>query len=249
MTRNPKRLETRVAQEDRRRAVLGRHRGAQPPSGIVLVLHGGKVRSKEAVSPTNFAYLRMRPFAAAIARRAGRSGAGAASGSGEASGTGRIGALLLRDRFRGWNDEDADPVTDAIWALERIEQRYGPIPVVLLGHSMGGRAALRAAGHPTVTGVVALAPWLPEGEPVEQLDGRSVLIAHGELDTITAPANSRAYAERAKADGADVEYREIPGAKHAMLADASTWHALAAEFAVGHLAARLADAANGYHSS
>jgi hypothetical protein len=27
-----------------------------------------------------------------------------------------------------------------------------------------------------------------------------------------------------------------------MLSDASTWHALAAEFAVGHLAERLADA-------
>jgi predicted esterase len=226
-------METRVALADRRRAVLGRARGDGPLSGAVLVLHGGKVRSTEPVRPTNLAYLRMRPFAAAVARRAERDGVG---------GPGGIGALLLRDRFRGWNGADADPVTDALWALERIEQRYGRIPVVLLGHSMGARAALRAAGHPTVTGVVALAPWLPEDEPVAQLDGRRVLIAHGELDTVTDPAKSRAYAERARAAGTDVEYRVIPGGKHAMLADASAWHAPAAEFAVGHLAAQLADA-------
>ncbi|WP_438949092.1 LLM class flavin-dependent oxidoreductase, partial [Streptomyces harbinensis] len=41
----------------------------------------------------------------------------------------------------------------------RLAARLGPVPVVLVGHSMGGRAALRAAGHPAVTGVVALAPW------------------------------------------------------------------------------------------
>jgi dienelactone hydrolase len=217
-----------VALAERPHLALGRRRVTAPFTGVVLVLHGGTVRSKAPVHRTNPAYLRMRPFAAAVTRRAGRDGVDG------------IGALLLRDRVRGWNGEDADPVTDAIWALERIEQRYGQIPVVLLGHSMGGRAALRAAGHPTVTGVVALAPWIPEGEPVTQIEGRSVLIAHGELDTVTAPADSRAYVERAKADGADIEYREIPGGKHAMLADASTWHGLAAEFAVGHLAERLA---------
>lgn len=222
-----------MALADRRHPVLSRPRGDEPPSGAVLVLHGGKVRSKEPVRPTNLAYLRMRPFAAAVTRRAERDGVVVPGG---------IGALLLRDRYRGWNGAEADPVADALWALEQIEQRYGRIPVVLLGHSMGGRAALRAAGHPTVTGVVALAPWLPEEEPVAQLDGRRLLIAHGELDTITDPAKSRAYADRAEAEGTDVEYRVIPGGKHAMLADASTWHSLAAEFAVGHLAERLADA-------
>lgn len=222
-----------MALADRRRAVLGRPRGDGPLSGAVLVLHGGKVRSTEPVRPTNLAYLRMRPFVGAVDRRAAREGVG---------GRGGIGALLLRDRFRGWNGAQADPVTDALWALGQIEQRYGPIPVVLLGHSMGARAALRAAGHPTVTGVVALAPWLPEDEPVAQLDGRRVLIAHGDLDTITDPVKSRAYAELARAEGVDVEYRVIPGGKHAMLSDAPTWHALAAEFAVGHLAERLADA-------
>jgi len=218
-----------VALEDGPGPVLGGRRAGSSLTGAVLVLHGGKVRSKEPVRPTNFAYLRMLPFAAAVARRAQRNGGG-------------IGGLRLRNRFRGWNGEDADPVADAVWALERIEQRHGPIPVVLLGHSMGGRAALRAAGYPTVTGVVALAPWVPEGEPVAQLHGRSVLIAHGGLDTITDPADSRAYAARAEAEGAEIEYREIPGGKHAMLRDASTWHHLAAEFAVSHLVEHLAAA-------
>ena len=218
-----------MALADRPRPALTGRRAAGRLASAVLVLHGGKVRSKEPVRRTNLAYLRMRPFAAAVDRRARQVGAAGPNG---------LGALLLRDRFRGWNGEDADPVADALWALDRIEQLHGRIPVVLLAHSMGGRAALRAAGHPMVTGVVALAPWLPEGEPVTQLDGRRVLIAHGGRDTITDPANSRAYAERAEAAGTDVEYREIPGGKHAMLAGASAWHTLAAEFAVDRLAER-----------
>jgi dienelactone hydrolase len=210
-------------------AVLSRPRARGPFTGAVLLLHGGKVKSVEPVRRTNLALARMRPFAAEIDRRAGRRG---------------VAAFLLRDRLQGWNGADADPVVDARWALEHIEQRYGPIPVVLLGHSMGGRAALRAAGHPRVAGVVALAPWVPEGEPVGQLHDRSVLIAHGSADRVTEPELSLSFAQRAREDGAEVEYRVIPRGDHAMLRSAREWHALAAEFAVRCLPARPADGEN-----
>lgn len=207
-------------------AVLSTPRARVPLTGAVLLLHGGKAKSVEPVRRTSLAVARMRPFAAEINRRAGSRG---------------VAAFLLRDRLSGWNGVDADPVVDARWALERIEQRYGPIPVVLLGHSMGGRAALRAAGYPRVTGVVALAPWVPEGEPVGQLRDRSVLIVHGSADRVTEPELSRSFAQRAQEDGVDVEYRVIPRGDHAMLRSAREWHALAAESAVRFLPGRPVD--------
>jgi rhodanese-related sulfurtransferase len=39
------------------------------------------------------------------------------------------------------------------------------VEVVLVGHSMGRRAALRAGGDPQVAAVCALAPWTPPSTP------------------------------------------------------------------------------------
>ncbi|MFI5909348.1 hypothetical protein [Dactylosporangium sp. NPDC051541] len=64
----------------------------------------------------------------------------------------------------------------------------GAVPVVLVGNSLGGRAACWEAGDPSVTGVVGIAPWLPEGDPVEQLAGRTVLVLPGDRDRGAAAA-------------------------------------------------------------
>jgi hypothetical protein len=95
---------------------------------------------------------------------------------------------------------------------------------------MGARAAVRAAGHPAVTAVAGLAPWLPPGEPVAQLAGRRVLLAHGTVDTITSPAETWAFVERARAV-TPVAAVEVCDGDHPMLRRARLWHALAAEFA------------------
>ena len=92
---------------------------------------------------------------------------------------------------------------------------------------MGGRTALRVADDAGVREVVALAPWLEPADPVRQLRGRQVLIAHGTADRITSPAASKAYARRAEAVAAGVEYVEIPGETHAMLRAVRTWNRLA----------------------
>ena len=189
-------------------------------SGAVLLLHGGQANSRTAVGRLNPALVRMWPFATAIERRVGAPD---------------IGIALLRNRYRGWNGADADPVADAMWALDEIARRHGPVPVVLIGHSMGGRAALRAAGHASVTSVAALAPWVTERDPVEQLAGREVLIAHAERDRITDPAASRAYALRAEPVAAHVEYHSVPGGDHAMLRGAAGWHRMVASFVVMQL--------------
>ena len=122
------------------------------------------------------------------------------------------------------------PVADARWALDEVRRRHGDVPVVLAGHSMGGRTALRVADDDSVRGVVALAPWLFDSEPVEQLAGRRVLIVHGTRDGVTSPRASRRYADRARAITDNIEYVAIRGETHAMLLRSRTWNRLTTNF-------------------
>jgi pimeloyl-ACP methyl ester carboxylesterase len=134
-----------------------------------------------------------------------------------------------RLRLRGWNGADASPVHDLSELLEELSGRLGRIPVVLIGHSMGARAALRVAGHPQVSAVAGLAPWLPPGEPVDQLAGRRILLAHGSADTVTSPSETWAYADRARGV-APVAAIEVRHGDHALLRRAPVWDRIAAEF-------------------
>ncbi len=79
--------------------------------------------------------------------------------------------------------------------------------------------------------MAGLAPWLPAVEPVAQLAGRRVLLAHGDRDRVTSPAQTWAYAERARAV-TDVTTVAVDGGDHAMLRRARLWHRLAADFAL-----------------
>jgi alpha-beta hydrolase superfamily lysophospholipase len=184
-------------------------------AGVVVIAHGGQTASTEPTNALQPAVLRMIPVAAAVRN--------AVRGSD---------TVVLRPRFRvrGWNGEQASPVGDLNDALDRIAAGYGSVPVVLIGHSMGARAAIRAAGHPAVSAVAGLAPWLPLGEPAAQLAGRRVLLAHGTADTITSPAETWAFVERAR-EVTTVTAIEVRGGDHPMLRRARLWHAIAAEFA------------------
>ena len=180
----------------------------------MVVAHGGQSVSTEPTTAYQLAVLRMIPLVAAI-RHAVR---------------GR-GVILRRPRFevRGWNDANASPVRDLTRLLDDMRAEFGPVPVVLVGHSMGARAALRAAGHPSVTAAAGLAPWLPPGEPVDQLAGRRILLAHGTADAVTSPADTWRYAERARALTSVTEI-EVRTGEHTMLWRAPLWHGLAAAF-------------------
>ena len=182
--------------------------------GAVVVAHGGQSVSTEPTSPRELAVLRMMPLANAI-RRALRG----------------YGVMVCQPRFevKGWNGELASPVADLDRVLDEIGARYGDIPIVLIGHSMGARASFQVAGHPAVTAVAGLAPWLPPGEPVDQLAGRRVLLVHGTADRVTPPAETWAYAERARPI-TDVAAIEVRSGEHTMLWRAPLWHRLAAEF-------------------
>ncbi|MFF5918188.1 dienelactone hydrolase family protein [Streptomyces flavochromogenes] len=220
-----------VGPPDARRPRLGRPVGGSRTSaavgGVVLLLPDGEpVSGRGASMPAHAAML---PLGRRLVR-AGRS-------------EGLV-AHVVRYRGRGWNGADANLAADASWAVAEAVRRYGDVPVCLIGHGLGGRAALRAAGHAAVGAVLALAPWLPEDdvaaepEAVRQLVGRRVLLVHGTNDARTDPELSFRYAERAKKANRDTCRFEVHSDGHALRQYADEVRALAADFVLGALFAR-----------
>lgn len=209
-----------------RRAHLSVHppAGSGPLDGVVLVLHGGRSTSTAPTSPTQLAVLRMLPFGTAVERVAERTGV-------------RVAVAQLRHRVRGWNGARRDPVVDAAWALDTLREQFGNAPIVLLGHSMGGRTAFALADAPGVVGVVGLAPWVDGDDAPGAVAGVRVDVLHGTADRMTDPRASRAWTEQARARGALTTYTPVDGAGHTMLRRASWWHGTAAATAVTDLRA------------
>jgi pimeloyl-ACP methyl ester carboxylesterase len=112
------------------------------PVGVVVLLHGGASRGGTMrVSPTQLSVLRMVPIGRRVAR----------------AGVGRLAVFRLLNSRRGW-DASHTPVQDAQWALDQLADRHGcRLPTCLVGHSLGGRAAILTAGRAEVRSVVALA--------------------------------------------------------------------------------------------
>lgn len=189
------------------------------PTGVVLVLHGGASRGEQvAVRPTQLSVLRMVPVASRVAR----------------AGRGRLAVLRLLNSSRGW-DEGRSPVDDVAWALGELRDRFGAnLPACLVGHSLGGRAALLAAGRNDVRSVVALNPWLYGSEGDLDLSGRQVLFVHGDEDRVASPARSASVAAGLRRT-AEVGYVRVSGGKHAMLRHGRTFDRVAADFAAATL--------------
>jgi pimeloyl-ACP methyl ester carboxylesterase len=186
----------------------------QPPSpdGAVLVLHGGATRGEQVmVSPTQLSVLRMIPTARAVARAGGD----------------RLAVFRLLNSYRGW-DSTHTPVSDVGWALGRLRKRYGHLSVGLVGHSLGGRAALLAGALEDVDSVVALNPWVYPTDDAD-LSGRRVLVVHGDEDRVAAPERARTVARRL-ARRTTVGFITIPGGTHAMLRHGRQFDGYAAEF-------------------
>lgn len=190
------------------------------PAGIVLVLHGGASRRDQvAVSPTQLSVLRMIPTATRVAR----------------AGRGRLAVFRLLNSTRGW-DTRHTPVDDVAWALGQLRERFEQdLPTCLVGHSLGGRAALLSAGQRDVRSVVALAPWVYDSDGETTLPpGRRILVVHGDHDRIASPQRSAHVAERLRRT-ADVGYVLVGGGKHAMLRHGSVFDRAAADFATATL--------------
>lgn len=188
-------------------------RKADRVEGIVLVLHGGASRQgNPMVSPAQLSVLRMIPVASRIAR----------------VGRGRLAVFRLLNSSRGW-DTQHTPVDDVRWALAEVAERFPDLPACLVGHSLGGRAALLAGDAPGVRGVVALNPWVYPDDRAD-LAGRRVLVVHGTDDRIASPSRSRAVAMRIARTAESMDYVSIEGGKHAMLRHGRAFERAAADF-------------------
>lgn len=205
MTQAPRLIEVRVPRD---------------VAACVLVLHGGGGRGGHAmVSPAQLSVLRMIPIARRLA----------------AAGRGRVAVSRLLNTVRGW-DAEHTPVSDARWALDRIAERLQrPCPTCLVGHSLGGRAALLTAGHPAVVSVAALAPWVYPDDVTDGLAGKPILIVHGSSDRVADPARSAALARRLRVH-TEVRYVTVGGGGHAMLRHRRAFESEATEFALRTLA-------------
>lgn len=192
-------------------AVLVRVRAPRRPTGVVLVLHGGAEESSRRVTAWMPAVLRLIPVARSIARRV-------------------RGAAVYRLRFShyGWNDAGSYSLADARWALGVLRGRYPGRPLVLVGHSLGARVSLRLGGDPGVVGLVALTPWAPDTDPVEQLEDRTVMVGQGGADTVCPEPHNRLLFDRAEAAGAHIRRTLFPGLGHGMIKKFWVWHAFAA---------------------
>lgn len=197
----------------------GGRRGSGATTPAILVLHGGQEHSSARTSGLQLSYLRMLDMFAGLRVQANEAA-----------------VYLLRYRVRGWNPASAvpDPVTDTRWSLDEISRRHSDAPIALLGHSMGGRTAFAVADHSQVVGVCALAPWLPQREPLPPVRPHArFVIAHGTADRMTSAALSKVYARRLRAAGAAAARFEFPGAGHALLDNPTLWHRFAVRTTLG----------------
>lgn len=182
------------------------------PTGVVLMLHGGQPDSFDPVDGRSTSWLRSHLMQRQIAAGIRAQG---------------VALWLLRYGHRGWNagaGRDPSPVPDARWALDLVRSELGGVPVVLLGHSMGARTAVAVADDPSVTGVVALAPWLPPDEPVRPLAGKRLAAAHGRGDRITSYAATQVFVRRAATVAATTELVDMGAIGHYMLRRVGAWN-------------------------
>lgn len=120
----------------------------------------------------------------------------------------------VRYRTKTWNE------LDSCMADVRASLELAARPSVLVGFSMGGAVSIGVAGHPAVTRVIGLAPWIPERLSLDGLRGKRLDVLHGSWDRYfpgipgVSAASSRRGFERARAAGIEGTYALIPRGLH-----------------------------------
>ncbi len=180
------------------------------PNSVVLVLHGGSADSFATARWSGLAVLRLLPIARAVA-----------------NGVPGAAVYRLKLAIKGWNGTGASARRDADWAIDRLAAQHPGLPVVIVGHSMGARIAVRCAEADRAVGVVALTPWLPPEDPVDHLAGVPIVVIQASRDRICPEPATRAWLSRAATAGADIRKTILPHTGHAMIYRFPTFHRLA----------------------
>jgi pimeloyl-ACP methyl ester carboxylesterase len=189
---------------------------------VALVMHGGAAQGRELNYAWSHNVARLVPFAWSLAWQV----------------PGPLAVARLRFGVRGWNGDERSPVPDACWALGQIRERYPDRPIAVVGHSMGGRAALHIADEQDVDLLVGLAAWVDPGDPLPANGVRSVFI-HSDRDHVTSIAGPRRAVEALRREGKAASLIRIAESDHAMLRRAGTWTALVSETVKAHFADEL----------
>ncbi|GAA3695603.1 alpha/beta hydrolase [Gordonia hankookensis] len=184
------------------------------PELAVLVLPGGTDSSYRPFSPRQASALRMYPFTWSIRARFGRS----------------VRVRQVRYRVYGWNGRQDSPMPYARAALDDLERTHPGVPVVLIGHSMGGRVGAQLAADRRVVGLLALAPWWQYADWRFIHDGVRVVAIHGTADQRTYPRRTEKGVHELQARGVDATFVPVPDGDHAMLDHIRLWQGAALDF-------------------
>src|SRR5207253_1238290 len=128
--------------------------------------------------------------------------------------------LEVRYRIKSWK-RMRECIDDCRAAID-LAVSFGASRCALIGFSMGGAVAIGAAGHPAVTTVIGLAPWIPDRLDVSTLDGRRLAIVHGSLDRWlpgipgVSPKSSLRGFERVRQRGVDASHTTVSGGLHGL---------------------------------
>ncbi|MBC9958391.1 alpha/beta hydrolase [Yimella sp. cx-51] len=193
----------------------GRAKVDRKTRAIALILHGGRATESQPNRFKDISYLRMLPFAPAIKRAS----------------HGHIAPVLVHNTDGGWVADSGSGVVQARELVRLLHDDHG-LPIVLLGHSSGGWAALRAGGSDPVAGSVALAPWVADDERVDRLLEKKIRVIHGDRDTVCSPVKAQHFVERLQAAGGNAQFTSVAGGNHALIDKPWRWHALAAQAVV-----------------
>ena len=181
------------------------------PTAVALLLHGGSATSTTSPGWRSAPVVRMVPIARSIGRRVPD-----------------VAVARLKHAVGGWNASGGSALRDVDWALDILRTRFPGLPLVLVGHSMGGRTAVHLASADRVVGAVLLTPWLPDSDPVGSVAGRTLVVLQAKWDHTCPIPQTEAWLTRAASAGAVIDREILSFTDHAMLLRFPTWHRLAA---------------------